>query len=390
MVDAHLGRDVVEQSRADEEAVLGTRHLEVAAIDNQLRALGHAFIDEAFDFGLVLGGHQRPHVAVALQAVADFQLIDTRQQFGNQLVADIAHCHGNRDRHAALTGRAISRADQGIRCLVEVRIGHDDHVILRPAQGLHAFAAGGGLLVNVFGNRRRTDKGNRFDVRVLQQRIDRRLIALHHVEHSIRQTGFSQQPRHQQTRGRIALGRLEDEAVTGNQRQRDHPQRHHHREVERCNPGTNPQWLAQVPVVDAAADVVAEFGFQQVRRTAGVFDDFDATGDFALGVGKHLAVFAADDFCQFVVMAIEQLLELEHHPRTPQGRLLGPGWKGFQGRCNCRVHGLLAGQPDPCLHAAGGWVKDIAEPLTAGVLHPTVYVMAYNLGVAHRYCSPCR
>ena len=49
----------------------------------------------------------------------------------------VSHRHGDRDGHAPLPGRAISRAGQRVGGLVHIRIGHHDHVVLRPAQSLH-------------------------------------------------------------------------------------------------------------------------------------------------------------------------------------------------------------------------------------------------------------
>ncbi len=78
LVDLHLRRDVVEQRRANEKALLGTRHLEVATINEQPGALFDALIDETLDLGLVHGGDQRSHVRIGLHAVADLELVDAR------------------------------------------------------------------------------------------------------------------------------------------------------------------------------------------------------------------------------------------------------------------------------------------------------------------------
>jgi hypothetical protein len=52
----------------------------------------------------------------------------------------IAHQHRHADRHAALAGRAVGRANQGVDRLVNVGVGHHHHVVFRATQGLHAFA----------------------------------------------------------------------------------------------------------------------------------------------------------------------------------------------------------------------------------------------------------
>ncbi len=249
-------------------------------------------------------------------------------------------------------------------------------MVLGPAQRLHALAVGSALLMDVFSDRGRADKGNGLDVRVLQQCIDRHLVALHHIEDAIGQTGFLEQTRHQQAGRRIALGRFEDEAVAGHQRHGNHPQGHHDRKVERRDPGADAQWLTQVPVIDTAADVVAEIAFQQAGGTAGKFDDLDTAHHLAACVGQHLAVLAANDLRQFILVLVQQLLELEHHPRTAQRGLLGPGRKRRLGRRNRFIHGLHAGQRNARLDRADCRIEDIAVTLALARVQVSVDVVA--------------
>ena len=96
--------------------------------------------------------------------------------------------------------------------------------------------------------------------------------------------GLLQQLGQQQRRRRIALGRLQHERVAAGERHREHPHRHHRREIERRDAGDDAQRLAQRPVVDAAADVVGELALQQLRDAAGELDDLDAALHFALRV----------------------------------------------------------------------------------------------------------
>ncbi|MNH37512.1 hypothetical protein D3C79_984280 [compost metagenome] len=84
--------------------------------------------------------------------------------------------------------------------MVDVGIGHHHHVVLRPAQGLHALAAAGSGLIDVVGDRRRADKAHGLDFRVIEQGIHGFLVALHHIEHTVRQAGFLEQHGDQQRR----------------------------------------------------------------------------------------------------------------------------------------------------------------------------------------------
>jgi hypothetical protein len=100
-----IGTLMPTKGGADEEAVLRTRHLEVAAVDDQSGAFLDAFGDVALDPGLVLGGEQRTHVGLGVHAVADAQAVDARQQL----------------------------LDQRVGGLLEVGVGHHDHVVLGAA-----------------------------------------------------------------------------------------------------------------------------------------------------------------------------------------------------------------------------------------------------------------
>ncbi|MNJ01635.1 hypothetical protein D3C73_1613240 [compost metagenome] len=73
-------------------------------------------------------------------------------------------------------------------------------MVLRPAQRLDALAMASPGLVDVVGDRRRADEAHGLDFRVVEQRIHGFLVALHHIEHAVRQPGFLEQLGDQQRR----------------------------------------------------------------------------------------------------------------------------------------------------------------------------------------------
>src|SRR3954451_6913613 len=73
------------------------------------------------------------------------------------------------------------------------------------------------------------------------------------LNNAIRQARFLEPLCNQQRRRRNALGGFEDEAVAAGERDREHPHRHHGREVERRDPGHDPERLAQRVAVDPRA-----------------------------------------------------------------------------------------------------------------------------------------
>jgi hypothetical protein len=59
------------------------------------------------------------------------------------------------------------------------------------------------------------------------------------------------------------FGRLQDERVAAGERHRKHPERHHHRKVERRDPGADAERLQARMGIDGASD---RFGVLPLRR----------------------------------------------------------------------------------------------------------------------------
>ena len=69
------------------------------------------------------------------------------------------------------------------------------------------------------------------------------------------------------------------------------------------------QRLADRVHVDLGRGVLGEPALEQMRDTAGEFDDLLAAADLAERVGDHLAVLAGDDLGQLALALVEQLAE---------------------------------------------------------------------------------
>src|ERR1043165_5895521 len=80
-----------------------------------------------------------------------------------------------------------------------------------PRAGGAAGAGGGAGLVDVAGDRGRADERDRGDAGVLEQAVDRDLVAVDDVEHAGRQAGIGEQLGAEVGARRIALAGLEDE-----------------------------------------------------------------------------------------------------------------------------------------------------------------------------------
>jgi hypothetical protein len=181
----------------------------------------------------------------------------------------VADRHRDRDRHAALAGGAVGGAHERIDREVEIGIGHHDHVVLGAAQRLAALSGVGCGLVDVAGDRRRADEAHRGDVRLVQDRVHRLLVAVDHVEHAIGQAGIFEQLGEDQGGRRVALGRLEDEAVAAGERHWEHPHRHDGREAEGRDRGNHAERLAERMPVDPGADILGDLALEQMRPAGG-------------------------------------------------------------------------------------------------------------------------
>ncbi|KEH14699.1 hypothetical protein GY15_02625 [Delftia sp. 670] len=309
--------------------------------------------------------HDGAHFRGQVLAVQHLQRLGALDQARQQLVGHVAHEHSHADGHAALAGRAVAGADQRVHGLLDIGIGHDHHVVLGAAQGLHALAVARARLVDVVGNGRGAHEAHRLHVGMLDQRIHGFLVALHHVEHAVRQARLLEQVGDQQRRCGIDGAGLEHEGVARRNGHREHPHRHHHREIEGRDARDHAQGLAQRPVVDAGGDLVGEIALEQLRNAAGEFHDVDAAADFALRIGEDLAVLGRDRMGQLVLVLVEQLQEAQQHACTADGRRIGPLREGRLGRRHGGIDIGARGQGHAARDLAGGRVGHVL-PAVAG------------------------
>src|SRR5450759_1655905 len=88
-----------------------------------------------------------------------------------------------------------------------------------------------------------------------EQGIDRIACAVDQVEHALGKAGLEEELGQALRAKRRPLRGLEHERVAGDHREREHPQRDHHWEVERWDPCAHSDWVAVEVLVDAARDI---------------------------------------------------------------------------------------------------------------------------------------
>jgi hypothetical protein len=243
----------------------------------------------------------------------------------------------------------------------EVGVGHDDHVVLGAAQRLHALIVGSARVIDVLGDRGGADEADRRDVRMGEDGVDRLLVAVDDVEHAVGQAGLLHEVGdHQGGRGVLLRG-LQDEGVAAGERYREHPHRHHGREVEGRDAGADADRLADRPAVDIRAHVLAELALQELRDAAGELHDLEAADAAALGVAEDLAVLGGDEGGHGVEVGLGQLLELEEDAGALQRRGGGPAGEGGLRRGDRLADLGGAGERHLRRFLAGGRVEHVAE-----------------------------
>src|SRR6266852_6660672 len=98
---------------------------------------------------------------------------------------------------------------------------------------------------------------------MLEQRVDRHLVALYDIENTRGEAGFLQKARHVERGGRITLAGFQHEGVAAGDGDRKHPRRHHAWEGKWCDSGGDAERLPQGPVVEAGGDLVGEITLEE-------------------------------------------------------------------------------------------------------------------------------
>ncbi|MNR01072.1 hypothetical protein D3C85_1168660 [compost metagenome] len=220
---------------------------------------------------------------------------------------------------------------------------------------------GGAGAVDVLADRHRTDEGDGADIRVGEQAVDHLAGAVQHLQHALGCAGLDKQLGQAVGGHGVLFRRLEDEAVAGGDGQGKHPQRNHRREVERGDADAYAQRLNPTGGVDIAGHVLHGLAHHQAGDIGRLFDHLDAAPDVALGVGQGLAGFLGEDFRQFVVVFLEQVLITQHQPGAIGHRHFAPGEEGGLGAGDGGLDLLGRGFRRQGQHLLGRRVGDFDE-----------------------------
>jgi hypothetical protein len=151
---------------------------------------------------------------------------------------------------------------------------------------------------------------------VFEDRVDRDLVAVYHVEHAVGNPGVLEQFGENQRRAGVLLGWLQEERVPAGHRVRAHPDGNHAGEVERRDAGDDAERLTDRVHVDAGGDLLAERALEQVGDAGRVLDVLEPALHLADGVREHLAVLQRDRAGDVGLALLEELADAEEHVRA--------------------------------------------------------------------------
>ena len=135
-------------------------------------------------------------------------------------------------------------------------------------------------------------------------------------------------------------------------RRREHPHRHHRREVEGRDAGDDAQRLADLVDVDARARLLAEAALEQVRDAAGELEVLEAAGDLAQRVRRDLAVLGGQERRELVAMLVDEVPDPEQDVGPLAQRRRAPARERCAGRRDRRIDLLDRGEVDVLVRRA--------------------------------------
>jgi hypothetical protein len=258
-------------------------------------------------------------------------------------------------RSPAQPKAAVARASTDLR---DVGVRHDDDVVLRSAVGLHAFSILGAGLVDVLRHGRRADEGYGPDLGVGEERVHAFAAPVDDVQDAFWESGLLQELNEEHHREGHLFAGLEDEGVPAGDREGEHPEGDHRREIEGSDADADAERLEHGLAVDVACDVFKRVAEKQRRGAAGVFDVLNAAVEAAPGLDERLPVLERHRRADPVEFTLDDVAVTEEQARPLDRRRVPP--RGKRGRRGLDGGGNLGGAPRRALgdYVAGRWIEN--------------------------------
>ena len=329
-----------------------------AAVEDDVRTLRLGLVDPLGNALLGGAGDDRAHLGGRVGAGADNDLLSASLDRGHELLLDATNGDDHGQGHAALAGRAECAGADVLRGELDVRIGHDDRMVVRTTQGLDALAMGHARVLHDVGDRGGTNEGDRVDAGVGEDVGDQVAVTGDDVEQAVGQASLLVEAGDDQRGAGDDRGDLEDEGVAGGQGDRVHPHGDHGREVEGADAGDDADGLTQGVHVHAGRGLVGELTLEGSVDATRKVDGLTATSDLAEGVAVGLAALTYDGVGDLILMLDDELTELEHDVHALGQGGAAPFLLRVAGDLDDLVEAMLVGESELVDDLAGGRVFD--------------------------------
>ena len=224
LADGHIGRHMVKDRRANEEAVLIARHYDIAPVEHELRPVVDAALDPVANGLLVLGAHDRAELRLGVIGAADLHRHCLFPEQGNEFVRNAFLHHNDRQRHAAHAGAAIGGVNDRVYGALQIAVLENKRVVFRLALRLHALSVRRGNRIDVLADLGRADERDGLDARVGQQYLGFAARARDKVHNARGEAALFIEEFHDTHGGERRLrGCLEHDRVARGDRERHHP-----------------------------------------------------------------------------------------------------------------------------------------------------------------------
>jgi hypothetical protein len=295
-----------------------------------------AFADQLLYPCLARRRNNRAHLDSLFESITDAKV--RRQIYNRSRKGFGSFSHGNcgGNCQAALAGAPEGTVTDDLGTHFEIGVRHDDNIIFRTTLALDPLAVGSALGVHISGNRRRSDKADRFYIGVLEERVNRCFSSYNQIHNSFGNACFVQQFDKAGSRKRDSFGWLQDKCVSARYSVRQKPERNHGWKIERRYGRYHPERLANHNFVNPACRILQVVALHQYRNTARDFNVFDSPLQLCPRLRKGFPVFLRSETCDLVHVLLKQLLEPKEILNAVLRRSAAPRWE--RGRCSC--HGI--------------------------------------------------
>jgi len=331
VVAVHSGVDVHDDGGSNPVSVGVSFNLDITSIEEKfgvLFTIGNEVVD-GLEESLVVGGS---NIGV-FGSGSDGKGLGL---FNNSVdpVLSLSDEDNNGDSHASLSGGTETGTDQGVDSIFFVGISAYDGVVLGTHVDLASLSSVRGTFVDVFTGAVGTDEGYSADVFMVADVVNDGLSTLDAVNDTAGNTRLGEEIDDELSGVGDSLGRLDDEGVSGGDGHGVHPEGDHSGEVVGGNTSADTEGGSVRSDIDILGNVGKGLSLHERVERASVLSNFVTTEDISLGISVGLTVLPDNGGGEFVVVLLQEFLEVEHVADLLGDGNESPCLEGFSGVLN--------------------------------------------------------